>query len=127
MYRKITAEFDSIESAEMAARAVKNNVKDIKEITIKSKKMQNENNKTFLFQPGNIILGGLNPYGAASSGTESLFAYTTFNGIDSDFSSKKNKRANNFSTATIEIICKNELLTKVNHTLTCYHGLKIKS
>ncbi len=120
MYRKITAEFENVESAERAAKAIKEGVCEVKNITIKRKVAQKDNKNILPFYGYNMANTFSNPTGLVTplmngfpfvNGTAEAKFYEDFDNLSKN--------------AKLEINCKQDDVRKITHLLTCYRGLKI--
>ena len=126
MIRTITAEFQSIDEAELAARRIKDKVEGISRITINSKNKKANNTNSI----GNIgfsnmnVAGGFSTYNAVSS---SVYTPLIFNNVGEHTGENHFNELSISKSVTIEIHCKNDDVKIVSSILTALGGLNIKN
>lgn len=119
MLRTISAEFDSVNSAEIAAHALKSQISGINEITIKSTHKPSIDDKTSVMS----LTGNLYPYNNGYFGSQAIIAFPFMNQLtESQDSYDRNK---DLYTAIMSITCSNECAKEVISMLTSHGGLKI--
>lgn len=116
MIRKISSEFDCVDSAEMAVSAIKSKINDISKISIRPKSNEANANSYqskigfFSYIPSIQLY----PYGA------NLYAQQSLN----------NESTQNYNNERREVIltisCTNDNIKNVSQMITSYGGLKIK-
>lgn len=122
MYTKITAEFASVDAAELAARAIKHNIDDVSKISIHSKNIGafDDDSRTGILSPYNVdALNFSGTYFPVSSGTANITASTN---------SRGNYRYSDveYGTETIIEVYGNDIAIKeTSRLLTGLGGLKI--
>ena len=112
MKRKIIAEFDSVDSAESAARYIKSNTEGIANIKI--------TDISYNFDNLNYVE---NIYGVSYLNGSDIVLPTAYNFQNV---SDTNRNLSTNRTAKLEIICEQESLQQVSNKLTSLGGLKIK-
>lgn len=124
MSKKIHAEFDSIDSAELCARAVKHTLKGIMKISIRSKGVKSESDLPL----DNVIPAGAINYSGYSTGmyTPAFAPLIGVNGIDVDRGDDASSRERG-REATLEIQCEDAAIHSVSQLLTGLGGLKIRT
>ncbi len=126
MFRKITSEFDSVDSAERAAKAIKDNISDIHDITITAKTISHKNNNdinAYNF-PAYAPLGSYLPYNVNFIGSQSIAAYAFYNEIRNSTDYSQSEHQNSYDVI-LEISCSNDVVHSVSSMLISYGGLKI--
>lgn len=122
MISKLTAEFDSIDSAETAARSIKHSISDIARISIKTKNSFALSNST---PRSSFVTGGFN-----GNSVSVYYPYTYGQNVsDTNFYSNPLSLGENFETgheAEIEVICNSTVANEVSRTLVGLGGLHIR-
>ncbi len=111
---KITAEFDSIDSAELTASTIRHNLSNKTFINVKSNNTYNiGNNRTILFSNFNT--------------TNTTPTFTFYNNRN-DYNNVKSYQSDitgDINKATIEIICKKQDFNTINHFIINHGGRNI--
>lgn len=118
MIRKISSEFDSIDSAERAVAAIKKSIPDINRVSIKPKSNDNGyNNDNNMYNSGFLGFtanGQFLPFGTNLYGMQPV---------------DKVSNPNSYSQpqeVILQIACANDEIKNVSSMLTNYGGLQIK-
>ncbi len=122
MYRTITAKFDSIETAEIAARSIKEQLTDIQKISIKTLK-RSENND---YSNGGSIDNNFSNYTLVGTFLPYNSGFVGAGLVNSFIDDYTAERTDEIKEATLEICCIQDDVSKVHSILTCHHGLNIK-
>ncbi|NMB30328.1 MAG: hypothetical protein GX988_02650 [Clostridiales bacterium] len=122
MYTKITAEFASVDAAELAARAIKHNIDDVSKISIHSKNIGafDDDSRTGILSPYNVeALNFSGTYFPVSSGAAN---------INPAVNSKGNYNYSDVEYGTeaiIEVYGNDAAIKETSRLLTGLGGLKI--
>lgn len=116
MYRTITAEFESVEAAELAAKSIKERINNIQAITIKTDKNENQNGIKDNFR-NYAYIGGCMP---------NELSYLAYGVINSYLLNNNDIFYKTVKSSTIEINCKQNDVNYIHNILTSGHALNIK-
>lgn len=122
MYTKITAEFASVDAAELAARAIKHNIDDVSKISIHSKNIGafDDDSRTGILSPYNVdALNYSGTYFPVSTGAANISPAVNSRGIynysDVEYGTE----------AIIEVYGNDVAIKETSRLLTGLGGLKI--
>lgn len=123
MIIKLNAELDSIESAELAARMIKQKTDGIVSIKIRSKSSRSPSDEDLdvILPVFPYTLGtGVNNYTSYTPSNTFFGGIVDFSGNESDYDRREISR-----TAVIDVICEKEAENTVVQVFTSLGGLKI--
>lgn len=109
---KISAEFDSVDRAELVARNIRDTVKDVSHIHIHTRKgtpVDNFYTSTEMYSDVAVMSSYSNPY------------YTVL-----PYSELENKELSNADEATVEVCCPKSEENVVSSKLSAFGGLRVK-
>lgn len=113
---KYTAEFDSLNTADIAAAAIKKYISDFSEVNVYDKLHQNPGNN----DNGFILFSGFNPTASYSFNQGTAFAVEVNNGHNA---SEIDMR----TCPTIEVTCRTEDAKNVSRLIVGYGGRNIRT
>ena len=133
MSKRISAEFDSIDSAELAARTLRHNVSGILKLSIRARGVNN-NTDIGMTPAATIFPAGAVDYNGSSGGLGTPFPAVFFNiGAGGNQNGRQgsdyaeNQPVEVPREATLEVLCDDSSVRSVSSHLTSLGGLRIQT